>query len=55
MECVDALSEVSWDMVIMESNEELVSGDDKEIQFDIIEEYDGRVVTVGTFMLVGDI
>jgi hypothetical protein len=55
MECTDALPEVRWDMVIMESNEELVSGDDRESQFDITEEYDGRVVTVGTFVLVGDV
>ncbi len=49
------LPEVRWDMVIMESNEELVSGDDRENQFDITEEDDGRVVVVGTFMLVGDV
>jgi hypothetical protein len=55
MECVDALPEVRWDVVIMESDEELVSGDGRESQFDITEEYDGRVVTVGTFMLVGDV
>jgi hypothetical protein len=55
MECADALPEVRWDMVIMESNEELVSGDDRESQFDITEEYDGRVVAVGVFVLVGDV
>jgi hypothetical protein len=30
VKCVDALSEVRWDMVIMESNEEMVSGDGRE-------------------------
>jgi hypothetical protein len=55
MECVDALTEVRWDMVIMESNKDLVSGDGREIQFDSTEEYDGGVVTVGEFMLVGDV
>jgi hypothetical protein len=55
MECTDALSEVRWDMVIMESNEELVAGDGRESQFDITEEDDGRVVVVGVFMLVGDV
>jgi hypothetical protein len=30
--CTDALSEVSWDMVSMESNEDLVSGDERESQ-----------------------
>jgi hypothetical protein len=44
-----------WDVVIMESDEELVAGDGRESQFDITEEYDGRVVTVGAFMLVGDV
>ena len=52
---MDALPEVKWDMVIMESKEELVSGDGRESQFDVTEEYDGRVVTVGAFMLVGDV
>ena len=28
-------------------------GDGRESQFDVTKEYDGRVVTVGTFMLVG--
>ena len=55
MECADALPEVSWDVVIMESDEELVSGDGRESQFDVTEEYDGRVVTVGVLMLVGDV
>jgi hypothetical protein len=55
MECTDALPEVRWDMVIMESNEELVAGNVRESQFDITEEYDGRVVSVGAFMLVGDV
>ena len=55
MECADTLPEVRWDMVIMESDEELVWGDGRESQFDITEEYDGRVVTVGAFMLVGDV
>ena len=55
MECANALPEVRWDMVIMESNEEVVSGDGREIQFDITEEYDGRVVAVGVFVLVGDV
>ena len=44
VKCADALPEVRWDMVIMESNEELVSGDGRESQFDITEEYDTRVV-----------
>jgi len=44
-----------WDVVIMESDEELVAGDGRESQFDITEEYDGRVVSVGAFMLVGDV
>jgi hypothetical protein len=30
VECADALPEVRWDMVIMESDEELVSGDGRE-------------------------
>jgi hypothetical protein len=51
----DALPEVRWDMVILESNEELVAGDGRESQFDITEEDDGRVVSVGVFMLVGDV
>ena len=55
VKCVDALPEVRWDMVIMESNEELVAGNVRESQFDITEEYDGRVVTVGVFVLVGDV
>jgi hypothetical protein len=53
--CVDALSEVKWDMVIMETNKELVSGDGRENQLDNTEEYEGRVVTVGTFMGEGDV
>jgi hypothetical protein len=55
MECTDALPEVRWDMVIMESNEELVAGDGRESKFDITEEDDGGVVVVGAFMLVGDV
>jgi hypothetical protein len=39
----------------MESNEELVTGDGRESQFDITNEDDGRVVTVGAFMLVGNL
>ncbi len=54
MECTDVLPEVRWDMVIVESNEELVAGDGRGSQFDITEEDDGRVVVVGAFMLVGD-
>ncbi len=50
-----ALPEVRWDMVIMESKEELVSGDDRESQFDITKQDDGRVVVVGVLMLVGDV
>jgi hypothetical protein len=30
VECADALPEVRWDMVIMESDEELVAGDGRE-------------------------
>ena len=30
VKCVDVLSEVRWDMVIMESDEELVAGDGRE-------------------------
>ena len=55
VKCADALPEVRWDMVIIESNEDLVVRDGRESQFDITEEYDGRVVTVGTFVLVGDV
>ena len=54
VKCADALPEVRWDMVIMESNEELVAGDGRESKFDITEEDDGGVVVVGAFMLVGD-
>ena len=46
---------VTGGLVIMESDEELVAGDGRESQYDIPEEYDGRVVTVGAFMLVGDV
>ncbi len=55
MEVTDALPEVRWDMVIVKSNEELVEGDVRESQFDITEEDDGRVVTVGVYMFVGDV
>ena len=51
----DALPEVKWDVIVMQTDEELVSGDDRESQFDVTEEYDGRVVTVGADMLVGDV
>ncbi len=55
MECTDVLPEVRWDMVIIESNEDLVVRDGRESQFDITEEDDGGVVVVGAFMLVGDV
>ena len=55
MDLSDVLPEVKWDVVIMKADEELVSGDDRESQFDVTEEYDGRVVTVGADMLVGDV
>jgi hypothetical protein len=55
LEYTDALPEVRWDMVIMESNEELVAGNGRESQFDITEEFDGRVVSVGVCMLVRDV
>jgi hypothetical protein len=55
LEYTDALPEVRWDMVIMESNEELVAGDGRESKFDITEEDDGGVVVVSAFMLVGDV
>jgi hypothetical protein len=55
MEGVYALPEVRWDVIIMQTDEELVTGDGREGQFDVTEEDDGGVVIVGAFVLVGDV
>jgi hypothetical protein len=40
MECVDALPEVKWDVIVMQTDEELVEGDGRESQFKGVGETD---------------
>ena len=55
VEGTDALPEVEGDVIVVETEEELVPGDSGEDEFDVSEEDNGGIGSVRSVTLVGDV
>jgi len=52
VEGANALPEIRWDLVVIQTDEELVAGNGGEGQFNVTEEYYGWSMVGGAFVLM---